>query len=492
MINMSGRLPSIAIIGTGFAGLAAAIEFKKHGHEDIVIFERSSEVGGVWRENTYPGAACDVPSPLYSFSFEPNPTWPRRYSQQPDILAYLRATAEKYDVLRHIRFETEVTTAEFNENLNQWTIVTDTGDVVETDVLVSAVGQLSRPALPDIEGRESFEGDAFHSAEWDHSVELTGKRVAVIGTGASAIQLVPEIQPRVAKLSLFQRSAPYLLPRFDTAFSAVHHKFFERLPIIQKTERAAWWMVAESLSVAFLYSERLSRFVTALSRWHMKRQLKSPDLLAKVWPDYAVGCKRILFTSNYLPALRQPNVTVESERIEEITPEGVLTSDGSVHEVDVIIYATGFTASDFLAPMKILGQGRRDLRAQWSDGARAYLGVSVPHFPNLFLMYGPNTNLGAGSIVYMLESQADYIRQAVDGLQGGDALVVRAEVEDRYDVENQARLKDGVWSKCTSWYRGTNGRVSTNWSGTSSQYRRRMKRFDVTDFVHSSTGEGTP
>ncbi|MEU7767676.1 NAD(P)/FAD-dependent oxidoreductase [Nocardia sp. NPDC049190] len=487
---MSAHRLAIAIIGTGFAGLAAAIELKKHGHDDIVLFERGSEVGGVWRENTYPGASCDVPSSLYSFSFEPNLNWLRRSSEQPEILAYLRRTAGKHDVLRHVRFDTEVISAEFDEVVNRWTIGTDAGDVVEVDVLVSAVGQLSRPALPDVEGRENFEHDAFHSAEWDHSIDLTGKRVAVIGTGASAIQFVPEIQPQVKQLILFQRTAPYLLPRFDTVFSDAHHALFQRLPIIQKAQRAVWWMAAETLSIAFLYSKPLSRVVTALSRWHMKRQLRGSELLAKVWPDYAVGCKRILFSDNYLPSLRQPNVAVESDRIEEITAAGVRTVDGVVHEVDVIIYATGFAASDFLAPMKILGQGRRDLRAQWSNGARAYLGVSIPHFPNLFLMYGPNTNLGSGSMVCMLESQAEYIRRAVAGLRGGDAVVVRADVENRYDVETQARLVDGVWSKCTSWYRAADGRVANNWPGTSSEYRRRTKEFDASEFVHLSKEKG--
>jgi cation diffusion facilitator CzcD-associated flavoprotein CzcO len=483
VIEVNTNRAAIAIIGAGFGGLAAAIELKKHGHNDIVLFERSNDVGGVWRENTYPGAACDVPSPLYSFSFEPNPLWPRRYSRQPDILDYLFHTTAKYDVLRHIRFETEVTAAEFDEDSNRWTIATSAGDVVEADILISAVGQLSRPAMPDIKGRESFSGASFHSAEWDHSVDLADKRVAVIGTGASAIQFVPEIQPQVAHLTLFQRTAPYLLPRLDTAFSKTHHKLFQRLPVIQKAERAAWWTLAEILSIAFLYSKPLSRIVEAVSRWHMKRQLPGSELFDEVWPNYAVGCKRILFSNNYLPSLQQPNVDVESGRIDEITAAGVCTSDGVLHEVDVIIYATGFTASDFLAPMKILGQGRRDLRAQWANGARAYLGVSAPHFPNLFLMYGPNTNVGAGSIVYMLESQAKYIRQAITGLRSGHAVVVRADVEDRYDAQTQSLLVEGVWSKCASWYRTADGRVSTNWPGTQSQYRRRMRRYDARKYL---------
>jgi cation diffusion facilitator CzcD-associated flavoprotein CzcO len=482
MVGVNTHRPVIAIIGAGFGGLAAAIELKKHGHNDIMLFERSNDVGGVWRENTYPGAACDVPSPLYSFSFEPNPLWPRRYSRQPDILDYLRETAAKYGVLRHIRFETEVTAAEFDEDANRWTIVTGAGDTVEADVLVSAVGQLSRPAMPDIKGRDGFAGASFHSAEWDHSVDLADKRVAVIGTGASAIQFVPEIQPQVEHLTLFQRTAPYLLPRFDTAFSTMHHKLFQRIPVIQKAERAGWWTASEVLSIAFLYSKRLSRMVEALSRWHMKRQLNNSELFGKVWPNYAVGCKRILFSNDYLPSLRQPNVDVASGRIEEITSAGVCTSDGVVHEVDVIIYATGFTASDFLAPMKILGRGRRDLRAQWANGARAYLGVSAPHFPNLFLMYGPNTNLGAGSIVYMLEGQAKYIRQAIAELRSGHAVVVRADVESRYDAQTQSLLVDGVWSKCASWYRTAEGRVSTNWPGTPSQYRRRVRKYDPREY----------
>jgi cation diffusion facilitator CzcD-associated flavoprotein CzcO len=483
MIDVNTHRPVIAIIGAGFGGLAAAIELKKHGHNDIVLFERSNDVGGVWRENTYPGAACDVPSPLYSFSFEPNPLWPRRYSRQPDILDYLLQTTAKYDVLRHIRFETEVTAAEFDDDTNRWAITTSGGDVVVADVLVSAVGQLSRPAMPDIKGRDGFAGASFHSAEWDHSVDLADKRVAVIGTGASAIQFVPEIQPHVEHLTLFQRTAPYLLPRFDTVFSNMHHKLFQRLPLIQKAERAGWWTASEILSIAFLYSKPLSRMVEALSRWHMKRQLRGSELFGKVWPDYALGCKRILFSNNYLPSLQQPNVDVESGRIEEITAAGVRTSDGVVHEVDVIIYGTGFTASDFLAPMKIVGQGRRDLRGQWANGARAYLGVSAPHFPNLFLMYGPNTNVGAGSIVYMLESQAKYIRQAIEELRSGHAVVVRADVESRYDAQTQSLLVNGVWSKCASWYRAADGRVSTNWPGTPSQYRRRTRRYDPRKYL---------
>jgi cation diffusion facilitator CzcD-associated flavoprotein CzcO len=474
----------VGIIGTGFGGLAAAIELQRTGHEDLVIFEKAAEVGGVWRENTYPGAACDVPSPYYSFSYAPNPRWPRRFSRQPDILAYLKQVVDNYDLRRHIRFGTEVTSATFDETTCTWSVRTSAGDVVEVDVLVSAVGQLSRPAWPSIPGRDRFTGPAFHSALWDHDVDLTGRRVAVIGTGASAVQFVPQIQPDVAELTLFQRTPPYLLRRPDRAFSERHHRIFTRLPVTQRAERRAWWMVTESLNIAFLYSKTLSRMVEKVSRTHMRRQVRDKPLFTKLWPDFPVGCKRILFSSDYLPALTQSNVEVVTESITEITEHGLVTADGVEHEVDVIIYGTGFTANDFLAPMTITGQGGCDLRGQWREGARAYLGMSVPSFPNLFLMYGPNTNLGSGSVVFMLECQARYLRQAVDRLTaGGGALDVRPEAEAAYDARTQGKLTRGVWSMCSSWYRAASGRVTTNWPGTVTEYRRRTATFDPAKYV---------
>ncbi|HET6877914.1 MAG TPA: NAD(P)/FAD-dependent oxidoreductase [Jatrophihabitans sp.] len=478
--NSEGRsTPRIAVIGSGFGGLGVAIELKRAGFDDLVIFERAGDVGGVWRENTYPGAACDVPSPYYSFSYEPNPRWPRRYSPQPDILDYLRRVADKYDLRRHIRFGTEVTAADFDAQTKTWTVHTSSGDVVEVDVLISAVGQLSRPSWPSIKGRESFAGPAFHSAQWDHSVDLAGKRVAVIGTGASAIQFVPKIQPEVAELRIFQRTPAYIAPQPDKKFSELHHKLFTRLPITQLAERGGWWTLTETLALALLYSKPLARMVTAISRTHMKRQLKDPALFAKLWPSYPIGCKRILFSNNYLPALTQPNVALVTEPITEITTSGVRTGDGAQHDVDAIIYGTGFTATDFLAPMKIRGLDGRDLREEWGGGARAYLGVSVPRFPNLFLMYGPNTNLGSGSIVFMLECQARYIRQALEHVAAAGAPIsVRPEVEAAYDAETQERLAHGVWSKCSSWYRNAQGRITTNWPGTVTEYRRRTAHFD--------------
>jgi cation diffusion facilitator CzcD-associated flavoprotein CzcO len=471
----------VAIIGSGFGGLAAAIELTRRGIEDLVILEKADDVGGVWRENTYPGAACDVPSPLYSFSYAPNPRWPRRFSEQPDILAYLREVADRFDVRRHIRFGTEVTGAEYDDASRTWRIGTSGGEVA-ADVLVPAVGQLSRPSYPAIEGRDTFAGPSFHSAEWDHHVDLTGRRVAVVGTGASAIQFVPEIQPVVGELTVFQRTPPYLMPRPDTGFSELHHRVFTRVPAIQLAERAAWWSALEMMTVSYHYARPLAALLRARSKLHLRGQVPDPGLREKLWPSYDLGCKRILFSDDYFPALARPNVEVVTDRIREITEKGVVTQDGVVHEADVIVYGTGFTATDFLAPMRIRGCGGRDLREEWTDGARAYLGITVPHFPNLFLMYGPNTNLGTGSIVFMLECQARYLGQAVAHLGRHGPLTVREDVEESWDDGLQARLVDGVWSRCTSWYRKASGRVTTNWPGTVTEYRRRTARFDPADY----------
>lgn len=476
--------PSIAVIGTGFGGLAATIELKKQGFDDIVVLEKADEVGGVWRENTYPGAACDVPSPFYSYSFEPNPRWPHRFSRQPAILDYIRHVADKYDVRRHIRFGTEVTGAAFDHAAGKWTVELSAGDAVVVDVLVSAVGQLSRPAFPDIPGADAFTGDSFHSAEWDHDVDLTGKRVAVIGTGASAIQFVPELQKQVGHLSLFQRTGPYLLPRPDREFGERHHKVFEKLPVTERAERLTWYSAVETLSIAWVYSRPLAALLKARSKRHMRKQSAAkPGLFEKVWPDYPMGCKRVLFSDNYLPALAQPNVDVVTERITGVTETAVVTADGQQHEVDAIVWGTGFKATEFLAPMAIKGDDGRDLQEEWNaSGARAYYGMTVPHFPNLFIMYGPNTNTGGGSIIYFLEAQAAYLGQYVAHLaRTGRPLAVRPEVEQAYDKRIQGLLNNSVWSQCTSWYRTASGRITTNWPLLGAQYKAQAK-FDPADY----------
>lgn len=467
--------PRVLIIGSGFGGLAAAIELKKAGYDDIVVLEKAREVGGVWRDNTYPGAACDVPTPLYSYSFEPNPDWPRRFAPQADILRYIRRVAGKYDVTRHVRFGAEVTSCSWDDVTRQWTVSLADGEDLTGDVLVPAVGQLSRPSYPAIDGLGTFAGPAFHSATWDHGVDLRGKNVAVIGTGASAIQFVPRIQPEVASLTLFQRTPPYIVPRWDADYGPRHHALFRRLPFTQKSERGAWWTCLELATTAYVSSAVLSAAFTAYARRHMKKQTAArPGLFEKVWPDYPIGCKRALMSDDYLPALVQPNVAVVTERITAIEPGGVRTQDSALHPADVIIYGTGFTATDFLAPIEVTGRDGVALSDAWSGGAKAYYGLAVPGFPNLLMMYGPNTNTGAGSIIYFLETQARYIRDYVDSLaRTGAPLEVRPDVAEKFDTETQARLSGSVWTKCSSWYRTPSGRITTNWPGISAEYRRR-------------------
>ncbi|MFF0494446.1 flavin-containing monooxygenase [Nocardia sp. NPDC004068] len=476
--------PSILIIGAGFAGLGLALELRRAGIESFTILEKADDLGGVWRENTYPGAACDVPSPLYSWSFAPKSDWPRRFSQQRDIHSYMRGVAERYRLPEKIRFGTEVTDAEFDERRGVWQVRTGDGTVLTADVLVSAVGQLSRPALPNIPGLDTFAGESFHSAEWNHDVDLTGKRVACIGTGASAIQYIPEIQPVVGHLTLFQRSAAWVLPKWDTVYSPLHHALFKYFPPSRLAERFLIWSTFEFLALALTDVPVIKYPVIALADRHRAKQVPDETLRRKLTPDYAAGCKRGLFSNDYFPALAQPNVTVETTAITEVTPRGIRTADGVEHEADVIIFGTGFKGTEFLAPMNIYGSGGRKLSDEWSpEGARAYLGISVPGFPNLFLMYGPNTNVGAGSIIYMLESQARYIRQAVRHLgSDGRPLSARPEVEQSWDDWLQHRLKNTPWNFCSSWYRNASGRITNNWPGATVLFRWKTRRFAPSDY----------
>jgi cation diffusion facilitator CzcD-associated flavoprotein CzcO len=479
------RTPSIIIVGAGFAGLGMALELRRSGLDDFTILERAEDLGGVWRANTYPDAACDVPSPLYSWSFEPKSDWPRRFSRQADIHEYMRAVAEKYDLPARIRFGTAVTDAEFDERQGIWQVRAADGQTLTADVLIPAVGQLSRPAMPAIPGVETFGGAWFHSAEWDHTVDLTGKRVACVGTGASAIQYIPAIQPKVARLTLFQRSAAWVLPKFDTRYTATHHALFTWFPPSRWSERFAIWLFFEVLTLALTDFPAMRKPITALADRFRAQQVPDPELRRKLTPDYAAGCKRALLSINYFPALTQPNVTVETTAIEAVTPSGIRTADGVEHEVDVIIYGTGFKGTEFLAPMTISGRGGRTLTDVWSpEGARTYLGMSVPDFPNLFLMYGPNTNVGSGSIIYMLESQARYIRQIIQYLtqHPGHTLSARATVEQSWDAWLQRRLKNTSWNLCSSWYRNPSGRITNNWPAPTARFRWKTRKFTPTDY----------
>lgn len=480
----AGERPSVIIIGAGFGGIGMAIELRRNGFDDITILERGADIGGVWRENTYPGAACDVPSPLYSFSYEPKPDWPQRYSGQSAIHDYLRGVTERHQLVDAIQFGAEVTDAEFDDGSGRWTVRTTDGTARTADVLICAVGQLSRPALPSIPGIDTFTGQAFHSAEWDHGVELTGKRVACIGTGASAIQYIPEIQPRVEHLTLFQRTPAWVLPKFDTDYTPIQHKLFARLPGALLVERFGWWAIAEFVALGLVEFPWIVRFVGRIATKHLEQQVPDPRLRAKLTPDYPIGCKRGLFSNDYYPALTESNVRVETTAITEIVPNGVRTADGTVHAADVIVYGTGFKGTEFLWPMNIYGRAGRKLSDAWQGGAHAYCGITVPDFPNLFLVYGPNTNLGVGSIIYMIESQTRYIRQAVQLLAArpGHVLEVRPEAEERFNTAIQERLTRTPWNFCSSWYRTASGRITNNWPGRQLAYRRRVRKLDADDY----------
>jgi cation diffusion facilitator CzcD-associated flavoprotein CzcO len=470
--------PRVIVIGAGFGGLAAARELSKDGLADVTVLEKADDLGGVWRDNTYPGAACDVPSHLYSYSFARKTDWGRRYAAQPDILGYIHDTADRFGLRDLVRTGVEVTSATYDDGSASWRVATSSGEIFEADVLVPAVGQLSRPAVPPIPGIDTFAGPSFHSAGWRHDVDLTGKRVAVLGTGASAIQFVPRIRRKAAHVTVFQRSAPYVLPKPDRGYTGVHHAAFVKVPGFAAAMRTAVWQLTEFLGLALTRVPLLARPIRTVATFNLTRRIKDPELRAKLTPDYPIGCKRVLFSSEWYPALAKDDVDVETDAITEVTPTGVRTADGRLHEVDVIIYGTGFKATEFLAPIKVSGRHGRDLHTQWSEGARAHLGMAVPGFPNMFLIYGPNTNLGSSSTILMMEQQAGYIRQVVEELaRRGEnrAFEIRHAVEEAYDTEVQGRLDDGVWTSCQSWYRADSGRVTTNWPGLVREYQRRTQ-----------------
>ena len=477
--------PSITIIGAGFGGIGTAIELRKSGFRDVTVLEKAAGVGGVWRENTYPNAACDVPSSLYSWSFAPNPDWPHRFSRQDEILAYIERTAREQGVLDLVRTGVEVTSAAYDGTTHSWRVQTAGGEQIDTDVLITCVGQLSRPSIPDLPGLGSFTGPAFHSAEWEHDVDLEGRRIAVLGTGASAIQFVPGIQPAAAHVTVFQRSAPWVAPKTDREYTATHGRLFRRFPRTQAFGRGLTWHITEMFNKTFVEDNLNRKAVAAACRAHLFRQVRDRELRRKLTPTDEFGCKRVLWSNDWYPALASPNVEVVTEPVVEVLPEGVRSADGRVHEVDVIIYGTGFAATEFLAPMELRGVGGVQLDERWEGGARAYLGLCVPDFPNLFVVYGPNTNLGGSSIIGMLEAASGAISSLLRHAeqQGARSVVVRPEAEDRFDTEMQERLAGSVWVSCDNWYHRNGGRISTNWPGQVAEYQRRCAQIDFSEFV---------
>jgi cation diffusion facilitator CzcD-associated flavoprotein CzcO len=489
---------SVAIVGGGFGGVAAAVELKQRGIDDITILERGDRFGGVWRANTYPGAACDVPSHLYSLSFAPHATWSRRFSPGEEIQAYLEDVARRFGVFDKARFGCDVERAVFDEETGRWRLEIAGGAAVEADVLITACGQLTRPCIPDVPGLTRFKGAMFHSAHWNHDHDLSGRKVAVLGTGASAIQFVPAIAPKVARLTVFQRSAPWVLPKNDREYPERTRRLHARFPALTKLWRRGWWAWMESLVPMFTRQPpRTARVMTAVYRTlanvNRAAQLRGDRrLIEQTKPNYAIGCKRVLITADWYPTLRRDNVDLATEPIREVVEDGIVTADGVHHPADTILFGTGFTATEFLAPMEVEGRDGHNLTEEWADGAEAYLGITVPGFPNMFLLYGPNTNHGTGSALELIEAQARYAAEAAQLLAGGAAerLEVRREVHDAFTHEMRERLDESVWATCASWYVTADGRVTNQWPGTQTEYRRRTRSVALDDYhVHAPVAE---
>jgi cation diffusion facilitator CzcD-associated flavoprotein CzcO len=479
------ELPVI-IIGSGFSGLGMGILLKQAGIHSFTILEKAGDVGGTWRENHYPGAACDIPSHLYSFSFEPNPSWTRAFSPQPEILDYLRRCAKKYGIEPHIRFHAEVDRAVFDDATATWTVHTKDGSSLCGRALVVGNGALHIPSFPEIPGRESFQGKAFHSARWDQDHDLTGKRVAVIGTGASAIQFVPQIAPKVAKLHLFQRTPPWIIPRLDRAFSGAEQAAFARLPWWHRAYRAAIYWKLEAQVLGFTVEPRILKLAEKIARKHLYASIQDPALRAALTPSYRMGCKRILLSDDYYPALTRPNVELVTDPIEAITLTGLLTRSGAHREVDAIIYGTGFNVAEYIAPIHIQGAGGRELNETWRTAPEAYFGITVSGFPNLYLLMGPNTGLGHNSMIFMIEAQARYALQCIQALRdrGLASMDVRPDVQTSFNADLQEKLSRTVWaSGCRSWYQTQGGRNSTIWPGFTWDYWRKTRRVDLSDYV---------
>ncbi|MEB3051507.1 NAD(P)/FAD-dependent oxidoreductase [Mycolicibacter sp. MYC123] len=463
------------IIGTGFSGLGMAIVLQKRGVE-FLILEKADEIGGTWRDNTYPGCACDVPSHLYSFSFEPKATWSRLFSPQPEILDYLKNVTDKYGLRRHIRFGSMVTRAVWDDDEFRWHVFTEDGKEYVAQFVVSGVGGLHIPRLPDIDGIDEFTGAAFHSAQWDHTVDLAGKRVAVIGTGASAIQIVPAIVDRVAELQLYQRTPPWVLPVPHNRLPNVVRQAFAVVPGLRYAVRVATYWALEAVGFAMTKRPGLLRLVEAAGKLNIRRQVRDKDLRRRLTPRYRAGCKRILYSGkNYYGAVAEPTTTLITERISRITPDGIVTADNVEHAVDVIVYATGFHVTDSYTYVGVTGPDGEDLVQRWSrEGVQAHRGIAVADMPNLFFLLGPNTALGHTSVVFMIESQIRYVAQAIAAADkaGAQALAPSRAAQDRYNAELQDKLAGTVWitGGCNSWYLDEHGVNRTLWSGMTWQY----------------------
>ncbi|HMN70257.1 MAG TPA: NAD(P)/FAD-dependent oxidoreductase [Rhodoblastus sp.] len=474
----------IAIIGAGFAGIGLAIRLKRAGVRSFVVYERARRLGGVWRDNVYPGAACDIPSHLYSFSFERNYPWTRRYAPQSEILAYLEHCARKHGVFDHIEFDADIASATFSESEGVWKLAARSASLPDADVLVSAVGQFNKPVAADIPGARTFRGAQFHSAAWDRSFSPDGKAVAVIGAGASSIQIVPELARTASSVRVFQRSAPYVFPKPDIAYSAAQKKSFARFPFLRTLDRLRTYAAYEMRIPARASQSKIAGNEDAF-RAILTSQIARSDLLEAVTPDHPWGCKRVLLSNDWYPTLSRPNVSVVADRIDRIDPGGVVTDRGDSYPVDAIIHATGFAPARYLEDIEIVGLNGASLRDAWRNGAEAYLGLTTSGFPNFFMMFGPNTNI-PGSVLFMLESQMRYIAGCIGMIERKNALYidVRRSVQDAFNERLHKKLDETIWSsaKCRSWFKLDSGKITTQWPGFLMAYRLKTWRPRAGDF----------
>ncbi|RKP45212.1 flavin-containing monooxygenase [Trinickia fusca] len=477
----------IAIIGSGFAGLGMAIRLKAAGMHDFAIMEKAESVGGTWRDNHYPGCACDVQSHVYSFSFAPNPHWSRMFAPQPEIRAYLEHCAERFGIGPHLRFRRALVNARYDETLQRWHLRFADGSTLSARVLISGMGGLSRASVPEIEGLSTFAGKTFHSQQWDHGYALAGKRVGVIGTGASAIQFVPQIAPHVAHLALFQRTPPWIMPKPDRAISTAERWLFEHLPFTQRLARTGLYWLLESRALGFSVHPGIMKALQKLALRHLHRQIPDAMLRGILTPGYTLGCKRVLISNDYYPSLMRENVEVVTDGIALVEPDAVVTTDGRTHHVDCLILGTGFHVSAPFERGLVHGRGGLDIVDAWHDGAHAYLGSTLPAFPNFFMIVGPNTGLGHHSMVFMIESQIEYVLRALITMRKANAaaLEVREPIERAYNERIQRKLARAIWSVggCKSWYLDpVTGKNTTLWPGFTWRFRQATRQFRLADY----------
>ncbi|MEU2516724.1 flavin-containing monooxygenase [Streptomyces syringium] len=486
MVGGKGEHVRVAVIGSGFGGLGAAVRLRREGITDFVVLERADSLGGTWRDNTYPGCACDVPSHLYSFSFAPNPEWPRAFSGQPHIRAYLERVADIFGLRPHLRFNAEVRSLRWDADELRWEIDSAAGPLT-ADVVVSATGPLSDPKIPDVPGLGTFPGKVFHSSRWDHGYDLRGKRVAVIGTGASAAQIVPAVQPDVERLTLFQRTPPWVLPRFDRRITAAERWLHTRVPATRAIRRGLLWSVRELQVSAFTKRTKELGLVESVAKAHLRRAVKDPALRAKLTPDYRLGCKRILLSSDYYPALAQPNVDLVASGLAEVRGSTLVAADGTQTEADAIVFGTGFHVTDMPIAERVTGADGITLAESWKDGMKSLRGTSAAGFPNFLTLIGPNTGLGNNSLILVIEAQlnylADYLRQ-LDTLGGRAALDARPSAVNAWSRMIGARMERTVWNSggCDSWYLDAHGHNTTLWPGTTAEFRKVTRRVDLAEY----------